>query len=500
MSSKLIVIDEPELQFRHEQMMHDPHDGLALFGPYDRDMPSHPDVITYGVIGTGSGISKFQIWRDIIQKPIVPEKKYDPRLWPAYPGFEAVFDARLPNPAWEYELDDHSLLESARNLDKYQRTYHVVDHYLKAFEVARKRDENFSLMICVVPDEVFQNCRPQSYIPKSEGVGISLKNREIRMRKSGQRDLFSSYDPEQYHLSVDFRRQLKARTMKYKIPLQIIRESTLRVFDTEDRKERGLTPLADRAWNLSTTMYYKAGGKPWRLSTAREGVCYIGISFKKTDDKHPRTACCAAQMFLDSGDGVVFLGEYGPWYSPEDNQFHLSKQASHDLLEGVLKTYRELEGKEMKEVFLHSRSTINNNEFEGFKSACKDKVKLVGIRVAQERRGLRLYRMEKRPVLRGTCLCVNKKTAYLWASGFKPNLGTYDGWEVPVPLRIDIQHGDADIRNVAKDIYGLTKLNYNTCKLGEGEPITIGFSDSVGEILVSNPTVKERSPSFKYYI
>ena len=89
---------------------------------------------------------------------------------------------------------------------------------------------------------------------------------------------------------------------------------------------------------------------------------------------------------------------------------------------------------------------------------------------------------------------------YLWASGFIPRLRTYPGWESPVPLTITIQHGDADITQVARDILCLTKLNYNACKYGESEPVTIGFSNAVGEILVSNPTIKNRSPKFKFYI
>ena len=104
------------------------------------------------------------------------------------------------------------------------------------------------------------------------------------------------------------------------------------------------------------------------------------------------------------------------------------------------------------------------------------------------------------PVLRGTFLKVNDRSGFLYASGFKPRLGTYDGWETPVPLRIDVQHGEASIEQVARDILGLTKLNYNACKLGDSRPVTVGFSDAVGEILISNPTVTDRRPNFNYYI
>jgi len=93
-----------------------------------------------------------------------------------------------------------------------------------------------------------------------------------------------------------------------------------------------------------------------------------------------------------------------------------------------------------------------------------------------------------------------QKLGYLWASGFVRRLRTYPGWEAPVPLRIHIQHGEADIEQVARDIFALTKLNYNACRYGDSEPVTIGISDAVGEILVSNAKVTKRNPRFKFYI
>ena len=71
---------------------------------------------------------------------------------------------------------------------------------------------------------------------------------------------------------------------------------------------------------------------------------------------------------------------------------------------------------------------------------------------------------------------------------------------VPVPLSIDIQHGEADIGQVATDILSLSKLNYNACKLGNLQLVTVGFSEAVGEILHSNPDIKARPPQFKFYI
>ena len=498
MKNKLIVFDEPDLEFRYTQKAKDPRDGLGLFGPFDADLPSHPKL-NYVVLGTTIGIDAFNNWAAYMNHPIIDAPNENFRLWPPFPGFQVAFNQGFPEiPIWSFEIDEKELLHASRLSDPHQRAFDVVDKYLEGIKIASKRDENIGIAICVVPEEVWKNCRPKSQVINA--VGEKISRERIESRKAGQLEFFSEYDSDQYELSRDFRRQLKARAMEYDIPIQIIRETTLRLNNKNIFGQRPLTPLSDRMWNLSTAMYYKCGGKPWRLVTAREGVCYIGIAFRRVEAKK-ETASCAAQMFLNTGDGIVFLGEYGPWFSPKDRQYHLSKDAANKLLSGVLKTYEQLEGKLLTEVFLHSRSDISAEEFEGYSEACPDNVKLIGIKVRQDYlNNPRLYRIGEMPVFRGTLWKMSDTSGFLWGSGFSPRPATYRGWEVPIPMRIDIQHGNAPIERVAHDIFGLTKLNYNACQLGDAEPVTIGFSDAVGEILISNPIVEKRRPNFKFYI
>jgi len=499
--NSIIFLDEPNLGFRYGQSMIDPRSGLELFGPYDTDIPSHPASIPYGIVGTPEGIASFGEWVRQMNKPIISvNNKNDAYIWPPFPGFTSTFHCLFhSHPSWFLELNEKKVVKAALEKDPDKRAFGVTGLYLDGIKTAAKRDESLQLIICIVPEEVWIHCRPKSRV--TEGFGMRISDKERKLRKGGQSHLFDKFNPEQYLYSVDFRRQLKSRSMAFSLPTQIIRQSTLRLTDQHTIDERGLTPLSDRMWNLSTAIYYKAGGKPWRLNSAREGVCYVGISFKKTDPAlENRTACCAAQMFLDSGDGIVFMGENGPWYSKRERQCHLTKEAARNLLKGVLETYSQLEGRDLREIFLHYRSKISDEEFAGYMSACPKGTKLVGIRVRIERQGVRLFRKGKMPVVRGTLMRINNKIAYLWASGYKPTMGTYDGWETPAPLRIDIEHGDADIIKVANDIFGLTKLNYNSCKIGDSEPVTIGYSDAVGEILVSNPHTKSPKPNFKYYI
>jgi hypothetical protein len=496
----LSLLDEPLLEFRFGQKLTRPQSGLSLFGPFDADLGSTPRGIPYALIGSSEGLDLFKkfaaVWRGAVPSP--PGKK--PSLWPLFPGFDTAFGIDWPaNPAWEEQVDRKQLLKAASLSDLYKRVHDVVSLILSPLERAQKRDENPRILICVIPDEVWKSCRPKQTV--TNGTGERLSSDETRSRIRGDLGLWDTFDPHVYQLAPDFRRQLKARAMKHGMPIQIIRESTLMPEVDKRFSYRGLTPLADRIWNLTTGIYYKAGGKPWRLATARDGVCYVGISFRlQNPGTNSRNGCCAAQMFLDDGDGVVFLGEYGPWYAPETKQFHLTPEAAKLLLSGVIKTYEDLHGKALREVFLHARSGIDAEEFNGYRAAVSPGTKLVVVRVRTSNTPFRLFRHGTRPVLRGTFLRLSDKSGLLWTSGFKPELTVYDGSDVPVPLSVEIQHGDADIEQVARDVFGLTKLNYNACKLGDSQPVTVGFSDAVGEILISNPTVTDRRPQFRFYI
>jgi hypothetical protein len=87
------------------------------------------------------------------------------------------------------------------------------------------------------------------------------------------------------------------------------------------------------------------------------------------------------------------------------------------------------------------------------------------------------------PVMASRALCC-KYLGRLGRDTSRPFICAY-GFEVSVPLSISSPHRGGDIHQVAKDILGLTKLHYISCQLGEGHPITVRYSDRVGEILLA---------------
>jgi hypothetical protein len=492
--NSIVVLDEPRLEFASGRSLEHPCDGLTLFGPADSKDADKPPKLSYGIIGTHNGVSVFREFVEAINRPILTDDYLSESLWPHFPGFEETFHALLsPEPAWDAELDTLELKNAATERDDHKRVFGVASLFLNRMRATQK---TIGFLVLVVPDFVFTNCRALSRF--QGGHGQRLSKREQRLRAQ-MLDFFETYEPEQYSWPLDFRCQIKARAMELGVPIQIIRESTLRLPKVQRRVGgRQLTPLSDRAWNLSTALYYKSGGKPWKLNGAREGVCHVGISFHDNDATN--TVSSAAQVFANDGDGLVVSGDEGNWASTKKGRYHLNRESAHRLLSKSLDTYKASHGKKPTDVFLHSRSAMNEEEYEGYLGACPKGVKLVAVRVAPEQMGLRLFRRGSQPVLRGTFWQVSSKRGFLWGAGFKPRLREYDGPEVPQPLCVDIQHGDADVAQVAKDILALTKLNYNSCKLGESQPTTIRFSRAVGEILASNRAFRNHKPNLKYYI
>ena len=503
---------EPKLIFGFKQSAEDPRDGLTLFGPLHQGSPFG---INYGLIGTNLGIARFYRWLETTRRFLAVPQVSKRSLWVPFPGFQEAFQVPLATRAiQERKIDEGALKQILTSEgDPFQRVFKAVGIYEDVIHDSDKNsDEDISLWFVITPESVYKDCRPKSQVPGIERVSReAMKKRKefARQAHEGQEYIFEGQEEDYfaYEFDNDFRRQLKARRILHhaKAPIQILRESTLTPDDFLDRfgsRERDLEPDSQIAWNLLSTVYYKAGGKPWRLASTREGVCYLGLVYKKLNSvSDERSSCCAAQMFLDSGDGVVFRGAVGPWKSRETEEYHLNSSAAKEIVERAVLAYHDLNpaGGQPKELFIHGRAYFNEEEWRGFASVTKLGIRTVGVRIRHST--LRLFRKGKYPILRGAAYVETPTKGCLWTTGFVPRLKTNPYQGFPRPLEIEICQGSADIGTVLEDILALTKLNYNSCHHADGEPITLKFADKIGEILTAGPIERDTAPlSFKYYI
>ena len=506
-------IPEPQLEFGYGQATEYPRDGLYLYGPPTSEAPLLD--VRYGVIGTAEGVRRFHRWAAYVARFIdIPAPKEHGRdVEPqhvAFPGFEQAFGAKWPTipTASISDIDPKELRDTLYIANRHEAVKKTVDLFVERMISTQNRLEHPpSFWFVVIPELVYQLGRPKSIVPVADRLEGEVSISAARAKKLAvQPTLFGEDEKEAavYEYAVHFRRQLKARLLKDRIVTQIVRETTLAPDDfltASGRRQRPVEDPATIAWKLGTAAFYKAGGKPWQLAHVRPGVCYVGLVYKQSNPHaDDRYACCAAQMFLTDGEGVVFRGALGPWFSPDTKQFHLDKENAYLLIEMVIEEYKLLRGSPPTELFVHAKSAFTDDEWLGFCRACPKETKVVGVQIRDARDELKLFRTGKYPVVRGTAAVLSERNAYFWTSGYVPRLDTYMGPETPNPIQVKISRGECALDTVLSDVLRLTKVNFNSCLFNDRMPVTIRFADAVGEVLVSAPIDSEPKLPFKYYI
>jgi len=496
-------IDEPLLSFGFNQQTEHPKDGLLLFGPPPSNQnPARMDV---GVIGSAEGIRRYEAWVKQINSTIpAPEtgREENKAMWP---GFQATFGVPWPaKPFATITIDGDQLSRHIRTDDRHEAIFKAVDIYGESLRrYLREQEGRPQFWFAVIPEEVYRYGRPKSVVPRDQREKSTSKIGKAAAKSILSRGSLFIEEMEAaalYEYKLNFHNQLKARLLDTGQVIQVVRETTLTPSEFEDGSRRSLQDPASVAWNLATTSFYKAGGRPWRVADVREGVCYMGLVFKRIENAKGRAeACCGAQMFLNSGEGVVFKGAVGPWYSETDHSYHLSREKAAELMGMIIESYKEMHGRPPAELFIHGKTWFEEEEWEGFQSTVPATTRLVGIRIRRQNE-LKLFRFGDRPVLRGTAIIASPKRAYLWTTGFIARLNTYPGREVPNPITVDIVNGDVELRQVLSDLMALTKLNFNNAGFADGLPVTLRFADLTGEILTAGPPSVAAPLPFRFYI
>ena len=92
------------------------------------------------------------------------------------------------------------------------------------------------------------------------------------------------------------------------------------------------------------------------------------------------------------------------------------------------------------------------------------------------------------PVRRGMCFPIDKNTMYLFTHGIAPSVISQNrryfqgGKSVPLPLRVVKHYGSGDMAQIATEILGLSKMNWNSFGLYSKLPCTIESSNEIARI------------------
>ena len=516
---RLTRFEEPRLEFGFNQESEDPREGLMLFGP--TDFERNPKVMRIGVVGAPEGIELFSKWcKRFKARTDSGTAEVNTRLVP-FPGFDATFGAEWPEkPIAARAIPRTDLLNAIRISERHQAVAKAVGLFVDEIHKASHDDDvDVDIWFVVVPEELFVLGRPNSRVPREMALEPdSIFTKRIAARFTQDTPSLFEQDNEiarifDYH--ADFHHQLKNRLLELREVTQIFRESSIihslseqtteddDLFDDDDAVEAGSRRMQgplDVNWNIGTTCFFKAGGRPWKVTTARPGVCYVGLIFKQDLKKGSNNHCCGAQLFLESGEGIVFKGALGPWFSKDSKQFHLSKSEAKRLIGVTLEAYREEHGIYPSELFIHGRTRFNKEELDGFQEAAPSGTDITGVRITRTSE-MKLFTDGELPVSRGTALIVSRRLGYIWTSGYVNHLKTYQGRETPNPLRIEICGStNSDLSTVLKDVMTLTKMNFNSSIFADGFPVSMRFADAIGNVLMATQDRDIPPLPFRHYI
>ncbi|PYV67771.1 MAG: hypothetical protein DMG96_38345 [Acidobacteria bacterium] len=352
---------------------------------------------------------------------------------------------------------------------------------------------------------LFGDTRPDCIIPKLSAKECEILERLQREEEQEQMSLFQP-TPEEMKAAEELRttaedslfrtfyRALKARIMTHQnpVPIQVIRRETFLRPDEEGQS------FATRAWNLATSLFYKAGHEPWRPGDLLGNTCFIGISFHHLKRREGDVVYASvAQAFSNDVEPFALKGSLVPHNQRRDRQPYLTESQSASLMADVLDKYKDRAGMLPGRVVVHKTSTYQPEEEAGFRSVAESKVSACEL-MWMRSTAFRLIRKGMQEPWRGT-LCSVGEESYLFTSGYVAWWDEYPGPHIPAPLEIG-SCGKTDIRERARELLALTKMNWNSSE-GLGRfPITISFARRVGMLMTELSENQIPNPSYRFYM
>ena len=500
-------IEEPDLVFGHRGEEKDPKLGLKHFGPYfspSERVPS-PMQVRVGIIGSGTTITLTKRILKLLGNEIKTDEA-NRWLYPDFPGFRLDNNIQCSfvlSDTWNATITNSEIKHILEIADANERIAAASDLFVEKIEKITLEDSLPQVIICSLPLDIEIFC---GISEKTRGAKrpkfTALEKTIAELKKKGQTFLLQwSVDVDierKRDISYDLRNALKGKVMKFNLPTQILRETTARaILEYPNSTYKIGQGPATFAWNLSTGLYYKAHGRPWRLAKLTFGTCYVGVSFyRNLLNPNLNLETSMAQVFTHSGEGFVLRGS-DVTVDKYTREAHLTTTQAYDLLADSIKKYTEKVGNPPNRVVIHKTSLFSEEEELGFDEAIgelpKDYVTI------SKNVDLRILRTGKYPVLRGTLISLTSSQHLLYTTGFTPRIRTYPGLRIPRPLRIT-HHGDSEIRLICSEILGLTKLNWNTTAFSTQLPITLEFAQRVGKVLSELSADIKLQDHYRFYM
>ena len=488
--------EEPQLEFAHDFHVC-PRFGISEYDAYDcidSMKESKPDKITVGVISTAILLEQFEEWLNRCIRFVDAKQSKQPNLFTSFPGFslDRGFKCGIVSPSeYRREINNSDIEQLISSLDLYSNKEReavgkmVAEMYLAHIKFL-VQVRNPDVIVCILPNKLVDKVLQLSSEDQAELDRTSISDNENTQEKD---------------MAFDFRCFLKAKAMKYNVPIQILKESTIIRGTDVSTSRRSLQDMATCSWNFFTALYYKAGGIPWKaIETPRsERTCYVGISFYKSLDGNTLHTS-SAQMFDELGKGVILRG--GEAVFDEKNRIpYLDEKNAYTLLNDSITSYNFAQSSPPKRIVIHKSSGFTTEEINGFKKALSvHRISTHDFITIYPASHIKLFRQRQYPPLRGTFLKLADSEGIFYTRGSVDFYRTYPGLYIPSPIHIRVAVQNSSIKHLCNEILSLTKMNWNNTQFDRKFPITIQCSRSVGNILKYLDNTENAENRYSFYM
>lgn len=309
----------------------------------------------------------------------------------------------------------------------------------------------------------------------------------------------------------DLHDYIKAFCAEKGIMSQLIREKTI----------HDINQKCQIHWWLSLSFFVKSFRTPWILANTDNTTAFAGLGYSvdnKTSAKGHIVLGCS-HIYSSSGEGLKFKlsrisNDKIQWRYKKP---HLCYDDAYEFGKSIIGLFYDSMNELPRRVVVHKRTFFTEEEKQGIIDSISDNNRIESIDLVEinfedniKFASSKIFNgkaeIDGFSVSRGSCIRLNSKDALLWAHGvipsvLNPNFSFYPGGRyIPKPLRIIKHYGNGSLEQIATEILGLTKMNWNSLNMYSQLPATICSSNDIariGKLIDSN---LKHEYDYRYFI
>ena len=492
------VLNEPFLEFGDAQpkeysFEQDPQMGLQEYGPYSLKLNRwHPQTTTVIPI---SADDEFDDVVGVLERLNKFERVEEPNwcVRTDFPGYEQTYRSKLIVETGKKQTIPRATFDKALSERIPREGFEMLMGVLLDIIDECSADAANAILAIHLPKDIvtqFRTLTPDFKIAKP-------KKKRQRRTKDGMMQMFlfnEVEDPDDHQDSLyhNLRRAIKVRAMQRGVAIQILTDSFL----TDEPSQ----PWAGKFWNVSNSLFCKAGGVPWRLPR-KENIAHCGIRFGVSKDVTGTNVLVGVAQVFSSGGELVAIraGNASRGRRKSESGYYLNKSQAFELISNAIKDYELVTGKLPDRMLVHKSSVFKEEEIEGIEDA-KGGVREIDLVYVKQRTSVRLLPAGGQPAIRGTVVPSSENSALLYLTGLVTQERSWRGKHIPSPMEIVRCKSNRSLLDLADETLCLTKMDWNTTVFATREPCTFANASEMIGMMKELKKGEILRPQLRYYI